>query len=203
MLKRSFAILRAPKVGVLVGSIRTGSVNAKVATLAASLLAKKGAEVHWINLKDYDLPLYAQDVEAAGFPKAATALKEKMSGCDGWLLGCPEYNGCMTPLFVNALTWASRPSPVLFNDKTALITSASPGPLGGMRAHSMYRQLLVNLGVNVAPASVAVGSAFEAFGAEGELVNERQTQMLDSACNQFFQITRGVIYVTSETQENK
>lgn len=92
-------------------------------------------------------------------------------------------NGMITPLLLNALTWCSRgddPMYATFKGKVAAVLSASPGPLGGMRAHASARAILQNLGVTVLPMSVAVGGSFKAFGEAGELVDERQRGMAAS-----------------------
>jgi len=79
-----------------------------------------------------------------------------------------------------------------FRDKCAVVLSASPGAMGGMRALNPNRQLLMNLGVNVLPSSVAVGGAYNnAFDEEtGELTNERQKTMLDGAVRSLFYLAR-------------
>lgn len=67
-----------------------------------------------------------------------------------------------------------------FKGKCAAVLSASPGQLGGMRAHSSVREILQNLGVSVLPSSVGVGGAYKAFSDSGELLNERQRTMAES-----------------------
>ena len=54
-----------------------------------------------------------------------------------------RYNGSITPLLLNAFTWASRGDPMggpmyaTFKGKHAVVMGASPGALGGLRAMSV------------------------------------------------------------------
>lgn len=148
-----------------------------------------------LDLASYNLPIYDQDMEAEGVPDGAMQLKEDLASADGWCYCAPEYNGSMTPLFVNAMTWASRGDPdgkmyATFQNKAAIVMSASPGAMGGMRSLNTNRQLLTNLGVNVLPYSVAVGGAFKAFDESGQLKDEKHAAMLDKACGELFFLTR-------------
>lgn len=186
---------RAPVIGVISGSTREGSVNTKLANAAGTILDDFGAETRRITLQDFDLPLYSQDIEEAGFPEGAVALKEALSACDGWIVASPEYNGLLTPLLLNTYTWASRGDPqgeiyATFKAKSAVVLGASPGGLGGMRAIGSHREVLTNLGVTVLPQSVAVGSAFQAFGEDGSVSSEPQAGMLKAACRALFEVTR-------------
>jgi len=73
----------------------------------------------------------------------------------GFLIACPEYNSSITPLLKNAIDWASRsepgePSLVCFKEKVAVLMSASPGTLGGLRGFHV-RSILGNIRVLVLP----------------------------------------------------
>ena len=56
--------MSAPKILVIPGSLRTGSLNARLAALAAKELAQAEAEVTRISLDDYPLPIYDADLPA-------------------------------------------------------------------------------------------------------------------------------------------
>ena len=54
---------------------------------------------------------YCQDLEKpenGGIPAAAEAFKAQLVAADGILITCPEYNGGITPVLLNAITWATR-----------------------------------------------------------------------------------------------
>jgi len=191
--------IREPVIALFSGSARKGSFNTQLAESAAELLSssKYGASTKLLDLSYYELPIYDQDLEGKGMHTGAVQLKEDLAAADGWVYCAPEYNGSMTPLFVNAMTWASRGDPngkmyATFQDKAAVVLSASPGAMGGMRALNPNRQLLTNLGVNVLPYSVAVGGAFKAFDESGGLKDDKHAAMLDKACGDLYFLTRDI-----------
>ena len=153
-------------------STRAGSFNRSALEVAAAGARDAGAEVTLLSLKDYPLPVFDQDLEAAeGLPDEVLELRTIFAEHDGLLIASPEYNGFFTPLLKNTLDWLSRPapdeSPAPFARKTAALLSASPGGLGGIRALPHAKLLLENLGILVLPQSHAVGSAHDVFGADG------------------------------------
>jgi len=185
--------LRAPVIACISGSIREGSLNMKLAIVACQAMEAQGATVKMINLGDYNLPLYNQDLESGTFPDGARRLKEDLKASDGFLFTVPEYNGFPTPLLVNGITWATRGEGGMydaFKGKFAVTISASPGPMGGMRAANPMRQLLMNCGVTCLTDSVAIGSAFKAFKDDGSLADEKQVRYLNAAVGQLFHHAR-------------
>jgi NAD(P)H-dependent FMN reductase len=68
--------MAALKILVIPGSLRTGSLNAKLAAVAAYQIAQAGAEVTRISLADFPLPIYDGDLQTrSGVPKNAVNLK--------------------------------------------------------------------------------------------------------------------------------
>lgn len=152
-------------------STRAGSLNQTAVEVAARGARHAGADVTLLALKDYPLPIFDQDREAAeGLPDNALQLRAIFAGHHGLLVASPEYNGFFTPLLKNTLDWLSRPgpdgSPAPFANKTAGLVSASPGRLGGIRGLPHTRLLLENLGILVLPGFHGVGSAHDVFGAD-------------------------------------
>lgn len=70
----------------------------------------------------------------------------------------------------------------MFNGKPALLLSASPGGLGGLRGLNHLRDILLNLGAFPFNQQLAVPSAHEAFEEEGgfrdRLTHERLSQLI-------------------------
>lgn len=169
-----------PKILAFSGSVRKGSYNQKLVKIAASGAKQAGVDVTVINLADYPMPLFNQDLEAAeGMPKPARAFKELLIAHDGFLIASPEYNSAFSPLLKNALDWASRregdEAPLLaFRGKLAMLMAASPGALGGLRGLVFLRMLLGNIGLTVLPDQLAIPQADKAFHAEGYLLDENK-----------------------------
>ena len=69
----------ALKILVIPGSLRTGSLNAKLAATAAHEFALAGAEVTRLSLGDFPLPIYDGDLQGkSGVHKHAVNLKRMM-----------------------------------------------------------------------------------------------------------------------------
>ena len=161
------------------GSARADSYNKRLVKVATEGAQAAGADATIVDLRDYRMPLFDQDLEAAeGLPAKARELKEIMLDHDGLLIAAPEYNSSITPLLKNTIDWVSRPSNgenalIAYQGKVAAIMSASPGRLGGLRGLAHLRSILSNIGVLVIPDQVAVGEAHKAFGSDGNLINEK------------------------------
>ncbi len=174
----------APKILVFSGSTREGSLNTRLATLAARKLAAAGAQVTQITLADYTLPL----VDATAFgatPAKATELRALFDAHHGLFIASPEYNAGYTPALKNALDWASTAKPGApasgLAGKVVALGGASPGHLGGYRSLTQLRTVLeLGFGAMLIPEMVAVGLADKAFGEDGELLDARTGGFLDA-----------------------
>ena len=172
--------MSSPKILALAGSARTESFNHKLVQIAAEGAREAGAQVTVLNMRDYPLPIFDQDLEAEeGTPENVTKLKRLFVEHDGLLIASPEYNSSITPLLKNVIDWISRPAegePPLaaFRGKVAALMAASPGALGGLRGLVHVRSILGSIGVIVLPDQIAVPKAFEAFAEDGSLRDEKQ-----------------------------
>lgn len=175
-----------PRILALAGSTRTGSYNKRLAHIAARGAEAAGAEVTLIDLRDFQLPLFDEDLEREGTPEPATRLKTLMVKHDGLIFASPEYNSSFSAVLKNAIDWASRPAPnepplVAFRGKVATLMSASPGGLGGLRGLVHLRSVLGNIGVIVLPDQIAVSKAYEAFNEDGTLTDAKQHTSVETA----------------------
>ena len=174
-----------PKILAFSGSARTESYNQKLVTIAAEAARAAGGEVTLINLRDFPMPLFDQDGEAAtGMPEHAKRLKTLFREHDALLISAPEYNSSITPLLKNAIDWVSRteaegePALVAYQGKVAALLSASPGGLGGLRGLVHVRSILGNIGVLVLPDQLSIPTAYEAFDDSGQLKDAGKTKQV-------------------------
>jgi chromate reductase, NAD(P)H dehydrogenase (quinone) len=167
--------MAVPRILAFAGSLRKDSYNKKLIRIAVAGAKSAGAEVTLIDLKDYPLPIYDGDIEAAsGLPENAVKLKQLFLAHDGLLWSCAEYNSSITAALKNTIDWVSRPAPgeaslACFTGKVATLMSASPGALGGLRGLVHVRAILGNINVIVLPDQLAVSKAHEAFQPDGTL----------------------------------
>jgi NAD(P)H-dependent FMN reductase len=162
------------KIIALAGSLRQSSYNQLLVSNAALGASAAGAEVQIINLSDYNIPLFSEDLEAEGAPAAVNDLKHLFAQSQGILIASPEYNGSISGVLKNAIDWLSRPSQGVeigsaFQGKVAGIMAASPCGLGGLRGLTHLRDVLFNLGTLVNPNQIAVADAYKAFDEQGQL----------------------------------
>ena len=176
--------MSVPRILALAGSARKDSFNAKLVGVAAEGAREAGAEVTILDLAEYPLPLFDEDLERDdGTPENASRLKELFLGSCGLLIASPEYNSSITPLLKNVIDWVSRPvegEPRLaaYQGKVAAIMSASPGALGGLRGLVHVRSILSSIGVIVLPNQVSIPNAYDAFDEGGQLKDEcKQTSV--------------------------
>lgn len=157
------------------GSLREQSYNKKLVRVAADGARAAGAEVTLLDLRDYPLPIFDEDLEAReGLPPNGRKLKDVFLSHDGLLISAAEYNSSLPAVLKNVIDWVSRPesgkpSLACFNDKVAALMAASPGQFGGLRGLFHLRAILQNINVMVLPEMRAVSKAHEAFNQDGSL----------------------------------
>ena len=178
-----------PSILAFAGSTRKESFNKKLVRAAAEGARRAGADVTVVDLMDYPLPLFNEDLEReAGPPENALKLKQLFLEHAGLLISAPEYNSSITPLLKNTIDWVSRstdgePPLAAYQGKVAAIMAASPGALGGLRGLVHVRSILSSIGVLVLPDQIALPRAFEAFDDVGNLNDEKQQAKIDGLSN--------------------
>ncbi|MFC7495835.1 MULTISPECIES: NAD(P)H-dependent oxidoreductase [unclassified Nocardioides] len=122
-------------IAVLVGSLRSDSVNRKL----AELLATQAPEGVTVDIVDGlgEVPFYNEDVDNdAAIPSSAAALRERVRRADRVLAVTPEYNGTMPAVLNNAIDWLSRPYGAgAMVGKPFGVIGTTPTPYGGKWAH--------------------------------------------------------------------
>jgi NAD(P)H-dependent FMN reductase len=159
------------KVLVFAASLRADSLNRKLAALAARIAGQHGAVVDLASIRDFDVPSYDGDVEAAGIPAGAQELRRRLTGNDAFIIASPEYNGSMPGLLKNLIDWTSRFRPQPFDGRHGLLLSASPSLAGGNRGLWALRMPLEHLGTRVFPDMFSLAMAHKAL-ADGDIADQ-------------------------------
>jgi chromate reductase len=164
------------KVLGISGSLRKGSYNT-MALRAAQKLAPDGVSIEIADISD--IPLYNDDVRAAGFPDSVTQLRERIRAADAVLLVTPEYNFSIPGVLKNMLDWVSRPPEQPFDGKPVAIMGASPGMVGTARVQYHLRQVLVFMNTfTLNKPEVFIAQAASKFSAEGELTDAATAKII-------------------------
>jgi NAD(P)H-dependent FMN reductase len=170
-------------------SLRTGSLNDKLADLASSVVEAKGGTVERAAMRDFECPAYDQDVEArTGLPRGAQALREKLVATDGFIIVSPEYNASMSGVLKNTIDWVSRFRPQPFNGKQALLMAASPSMSGGKIGLWALRVPLEHLGARVYPDMFALAQAHQAFDPSGRIADPKLQKWFESTIDCFIDL---------------
>jgi NAD(P)H-dependent FMN reductase len=134
-----------PKIAIITGASRPGSVNKSVAEwVLAQVADRTDADVELVDIADFSLPLLDEAYPAAyqNYQNPATkAWSAKVSEFDGFIFVVHEYNHTAGPVLTNALSYLNAE----FNNKVAGFVSY--GSAGGARAVEHLREILSELQV--------------------------------------------------------
>jgi len=156
----------AYKIAILVGSLREGSLNRKV---ARSICALRDDNLDCSMIEIGDLPLYNQDYDANS-PEQYLRFRQQIAEADGVLFVSPEYNRGIPGVLKNAIDVGSRPyGQSVFDKKPGAIVTVSPGSIGGFGANHQIRQAAVflNMPIMQQPEAYLGHVTDDSFDADG------------------------------------
>ena len=190
-------IMSALKILVIPGSLRTGSLNAKLAAAAAYEFVRADAEVTRISLGDFPLPIYDGDLQnKSGVPKNAINLKRMIGAHHGVLIVTPEYNSSVPPLVKNTIDWVTRVQDPhetrgqVFRERAFAIAAASESRLGGARALAALRLILSACHATVIPNQLALSFAGEAYDDMDRLKQPADVEALRALVRQLIDVSQ-------------
>ena len=176
--------MNRPKLAIIVGSTRPNRFAVHPAQWIAEHARQRGDfEVELVDLKDYPLPLFAEEVAPAYAPSkngVAQRWQKKIAQFDAYIFTAAEYNRGPTAVLKNALDytfteWRNKP-----------VSFVGYGGVGGARAVEQLRLNAIEL--QMAPIRNAVHiqiPAYLAVAKEGkklgdfEFLNQSARDMLD------------------------
>src|SRR5712671_177950 len=192
--------MSALKILVIPGSLRTGSLNVRLAAAAAYEFAQAGAEVTRISLGDFPLPIYDGDLQTrSGVPKNAINLKRMIGAHHGVLIVTPEYNASVPPLVKNTIDWVSRVQDPpeargqVFRERVFAIAAASGSRLGGTRALAALRLILSACQASVIPNQLALSFAAEAYDDMDRLKHPADAEALKALARQLIDVSQAMM----------
>jgi NAD(P)H-dependent FMN reductase len=173
-----------PKLAIVIGSVRPNRFADHAAQWIDEIARRRGDfDVELIDLKDYPLPLFAEEASPAYVPSkddVARRWQKKMAEFDAYIFTAAEYNRGPTAVLKNALDYAYTE----WNNKP--VSFVGYGGVGGARAVEQLRLHAIEL--QMAPIRTAVHILFPAYLAvvkEGkklsdfDYLNQNANDMLD------------------------
>ena len=174
------------RILVIAASARTGSLNAKLAQLTAEIIGRSGVIADVSSITNFECPSFNQDTEKdSGAPRGAERLRKSILENDAFIVVSPEYNGSMPGNLKNIIDWVSRFRPQPFNERHALLMSASPSMAGGNRGLWSLRIPLEHLGTRVYPDMFSLAMAHQAFSSNNQISNDVLAKRLETTLAAF------------------
>ncbi len=189
--------MSAVKILIIPGSLRTGSLNVRLAGVIEREFAKVDVDVTRISLGDYPLPIYDGDLEAkSGVPANAINLKRMIGSHHGVVFVTPEYNSSLPALVKNAVDWVTRVEDrgetqgQVFRERAFALSSASEGKLGGARCLAAFRLILSGCRGLVIPNQLALSFADQAYDDADHLKNPGDVATLRAMVKQLVDVAQ-------------
>ncbi|MEW5738478.1 MAG: NAD(P)H-dependent oxidoreductase [Myxococcota bacterium] len=174
------------KVLAFSGSLRTGSWNTKLLSVAVEALRARGVTVDVWDFRAAQVPIYDPDTSDATPWPAVLDLKARIRAVQGLVIASPEYNYSVPGALKNLIDYLSRPpkdNP--FRGKLVAQLGATPGPGGTLQGQAMLRHVISGLGALSFPGAFTISRANEAFDDGGALKDAAQRANLDAFIDRF------------------
>lgn len=175
----------------LSGSIRSGSYNRMLQRHVGRQLGAAGVAVTELDLGDFPMPIFNEDLEPDNVPVAAVELAELWRSHDIVFIASPEYNGGASPLIVNTITWLSRQKPSPFRHAVFGIGGVSSGKYGTIWGLSHLRESLTKVGTLVVPTLLGIGPADAAFDEAENPVEPAIIRKVEQIVHELTHFSRG------------
>lgn len=144
-----------PRIALIIGSTRPTRFADKPAQwMLKQAQARDDMEVELVDLRDFDLPLFAEMASNLWMPSSdprAVAWQKKIGEFDGYIFVVAEYNRSITGALKNALDQAY----VEWNHKP--MAAIGYGSAGGVRAVEHLRNIAVELQMVPVRSAVHIG----------------------------------------------
>lgn len=175
------------------GSLRAGSYNEVLRRYVSLKLREAGVSVEDVDLGDYPMPVFNEDLEDDHTPEAASVLARKFAEADIVVIISPEYNSGVTALVKNTVDWISRQKHGQWRHAVFGIGAVSSGKYGGVVGIQHLRDTLSKLGALLAPTLLGVGPAEGAFDENGAPTEASVLRKVDQMVKELTHFSRGGI----------
>lgn len=129
------------RIAVLVGSLRAGSINRRVAEQLRDHASDTGDVVVELVEGLDRLPFFNEDLDGETVPSEVVRVRDSIGAADRVLVVTPEFNGTMPAVVNNAIDWLSRPYGAgAMVGKPFAVVGVSLGQYGGSWAHDDTRR---------------------------------------------------------------
>lgn len=173
----------AYKIVLVVGSLRSGSYNRRLADVITQL-APSGFVCEQVAIDD--LPPYNQDDDDSP-AESVVRFKAQITGANAVVFVTPEYNRSIPGVLKNAIDHASRPyGKSVWEGKPAGVIGASIGAPGTAMAQQHLRNILAYLDMpTLGQPEVFLHVTDNTFGEDGRITDADTQEFLESWMERF------------------
>ena len=160
------------KIIAFAGSNSSTSINYQLVKYATTLI--KGFDCHLLNMVDYPLPLYSEDLEKEkGFSNSLVEMKNDVADAAGLIIGVNEHNGNPSAYFKNLIDWFSRLDRKFLEGQNVLLLGTSPGKGGAKNALEVTKNMLPHMGATIVDI-FSLPSFYTNFSSEEVCITDEQ-----------------------------
>jgi len=179
------------ELAMLGGSLRTGSVSARVLLACAELADGYGARASILTAQQLALPLYEPDFR----PRLAAAHKllSVLRRANGVIVVTPTYHGGVSGLLKNALDYVedlAGDTPAYLGGRAAGTAAVGWSERGAATAVAELRNTMMCLRGWVTPMAVTVNAADISMGDDAVRSDQRVMRRLDILVSQVLDFTQ-------------
>ncbi len=165
------------KITILYGAIREGRLSIRAAkALNNALLLSGKAEVRFIDIKDYNLPVMEARLKDMEHPPAGLLeISEALESADGIVFVTPEYNNSYSGAMKNCVDYFTKE----WAKKPIGICCGSNGKQGGINASNLLQLLVLAIGAFPMPYKLLVPELHLSLDEDGKPQTEIMQKNLD------------------------
>lgn len=148
------------------------SINKKLVSYVAHMVTDADVEV--LDLNDYELPLFSEDIEEElGKPQIVADFLSKLGSADALIVSFAEHNGMYSAAFKNLFDWCTRQAGRdVFQGKAMLLLATSSGERGAQSVLALANGHIPRFAGDVR-ASVSVPSFNDHFDLESNRITDK------------------------------
>jgi NAD(P)H-dependent FMN reductase len=186
------------KITILYGAVREGRLSIRAArAIEKALKASGNADITFIDIKDYNLPVMeARLKDIADPPAGLLDISEKLQDADGILFVTPEYNNSYSGALKNTIDYFTKE----WAKKPIGIVCGSNGKQGGINASNLLQLLVLAIGAFPMPYKLLVPELHLSLDEEGNPQNEIMEKNLKRFTEEYLWFVEAISTQNRKTQ---
>lgn len=177
-------------ITILYGAVRNGRLSIRAArAVERSLQATGKAQVTFIDIKDYNLPVMEDRLKDMKEPHpGAEAISKALWRADGIVLVTPEYNNSYSGALKNAVDYFTKE----WYRKPIGIVTASDGVQGGLNASNLMQLLVLAIDAYALPNKLLVPEVHKNLDEHGVPQTEKMKGAIESFVNDYLWLVEAI-----------